>query len=94
MTGAVTVVGAGAIGGFVGARLGAAGHDVMLLDTAAEHVEAVRRDGLHVRGAAELHVRLPVRYPDERDGLRDRPAVRQGAAHGRRAGRDRAPSRT
>jgi 2-dehydropantoate 2-reductase len=64
----VTVVGAGAIGGFVGARLAAAGHEVTLVDAAADHLAAIRRDGLHVRGAAELRVRVPALAPEELAG--------------------------
>jgi 2-dehydropantoate 2-reductase len=64
----VTVVGAGAIGGFVGARLAATGHDVTLVDAAADHVAAIRRDGLRVRGAADLHVRVPALAPEELAG--------------------------
>jgi 2-dehydropantoate 2-reductase len=64
----ITVVGAGAIGGFVGAKLAAAGEDVTLVDASAEHVEAIRADGLHVSGAAELRVRPPVFVPASFDG--------------------------
>ena len=41
----VCVVGAGAIGGFLGARLANAGHDVSLIARGA-HLAAIRRDGL------------------------------------------------
>jgi 2-dehydropantoate 2-reductase len=43
----VAVLGAGAIGGFVGAKLTAAGTDVTLIARGA-HLEAMRRDGLRV----------------------------------------------
>ena len=60
----VTVVGAGAIGGYVAARLLDAGIDVAVVDANEEHVAAMREDGLRVTGAADLHVRpralLPV----------------------------------
>jgi 2-dehydropantoate 2-reductase len=59
----ITVVGAGAIGGFVGAKLAEVGEDVTLVDASAEHVEAIRTGGLHVSGAAELRVRPPVFVP-------------------------------
>jgi 2-dehydropantoate 2-reductase len=66
----VIVVGAGAIGGFVGARLAAAGEDVTLVDAAADHVAAIRRDGLRVRGAEQLHVHPRALAPEELpDGL-------------------------
>lgn len=41
------VFGAGAVGGVVGGRLHAAGHDVVLLARGA-HLDALRRDGLHL----------------------------------------------
>jgi 2-dehydropantoate 2-reductase len=64
----ITVVGAGAIGGFVGARLLDAGHDVSFVDAEPAHVAAVRADGLRVRGRADLHVHAPICTPDELDG--------------------------
>lgn len=46
----ICVVGAGAIGGYVGAHFAANGIDVTLIDAWAEHVEAMRRTGLRVEG--------------------------------------------
>jgi 2-dehydropantoate 2-reductase len=63
----VTVVGAGAIGGFVGAKLAAAGEDVVFVDASPEHVEAIRANGLRVTGAADLHVHVPALLPSEVD---------------------------
>ncbi len=48
-----TVVGAGAIGGTVGAHLIRAGHEVRLIDGDRAHVAAMRTRGLTVRGAEE-----------------------------------------
>jgi 2-dehydropantoate 2-reductase len=48
-----TVVGAGAIGGTVGARLLRAGHDVLLCDADADHVAAINAEGLTVEGPLE-----------------------------------------
>jgi 2-dehydropantoate 2-reductase len=45
---AVTIVGAGAIGGVTGASLARAGHDVLLVDQAADHVAAMNAGGLVV----------------------------------------------
>ena len=45
---AVTIVGAGAIGGVTGASLARAGHDVLLVDQAAEHVAAMNEGGLAI----------------------------------------------
>lgn len=49
----IAVVGAGAIGGYVGAHLARAGEDVLLIDAWAEHVDTIRRDGLWVSGMQE-----------------------------------------
>jgi 2-dehydropantoate 2-reductase len=44
----VTVYGAGAIGGITGAALAGAGHDVLLVDSYAAHVDAINATGLVV----------------------------------------------
>jgi len=48
MTTAVTIYGAGAIGGITGAALARAGHDVLLVDSYVPHVEAINASGLTV----------------------------------------------
>jgi 2-dehydropantoate 2-reductase len=59
------VVGAGAIGGTVGARLAHAGCSVLLCDADAEHVAAINMRGLAVEGPVEeLTVRAPAVTPD------------------------------
>src|SRR5260370_4013124 len=45
---AITVCGAGAIGGTTGAALARAGHDVLLVDRAAPHVEAINAHGITI----------------------------------------------
>ena len=54
----IAVIGAGAIGGYAGAHMTRAGHDVTLIDAWPEHVAAMRADGLHISGMtpAETHV--------------------------------------
>ncbi|MFN7978635.1 MAG: 2-dehydropantoate 2-reductase [Vicinamibacterales bacterium] len=47
------VWGAGAIGGTLGAYLARSGHDVTFVDTVAEHVDAINRDGLRITGPIE-----------------------------------------
>jgi 2-dehydropantoate 2-reductase len=42
----IAVIGAGAVGGYVGGMLARAGHDVVLVDAWPEHVERMKRDGL------------------------------------------------
>lgn len=48
----IAIIGAGAIGGYFGAGLARAGHDVTLVDGWPEHVATVRHDGLTVEGMA------------------------------------------
>jgi 2-dehydropantoate 2-reductase len=55
-----TIVGAGAIGGLAGAYMSRAGHDVLLVDRWAEHIEALNAKGLYidgVRGSMTIPVR-------------------------------------
>jgi len=47
------VVGAGAIGGTVGARLARSGRSVLLCDADAEHVAAINEGGLRIEGPVE-----------------------------------------
>ena len=47
----IVVVGAGGLGSYVGALLARAGHQVTLV-TRGKHLEAIRRDGLHVHTVA------------------------------------------
>ncbi len=55
----IAMIGAGAMGGSYGAALARAGHEVALIDSWQEHVEAIHRDGLHADGALGDHrVRL------------------------------------
>lgn len=54
----LVVLGAGAIGGLAGAFMTQAGHDVVLVDRWAEHVEAMNRHGLIIDG-----VRGPMTIP-------------------------------
>jgi 2-dehydropantoate 2-reductase len=55
----IAIVGAGAMGSVYAALLADAGNDVVVVDLAREHVEAIRRDGLRVEGASgERTVRL------------------------------------
>jgi 2-dehydropantoate 2-reductase len=61
----VVVVGAGAIGGFVGASLAAAGEPITLVEADPAHREAIRGNGLRVTGAADLHVRPIALAPSE-----------------------------
>ena len=56
----ITVVGAGAMGASYGGHLARAGHEVALLDTWQDHVDAIKRDGLRIDGVLGDHrVKLP-----------------------------------
>ncbi len=69
--GPITIIGAGAIGGTVGAFLNEAGHDVTLVDVAPEHVRAINERGLRVvgvRGDRRFHFRRPALLADELRG--------------------------
>ncbi len=58
----ITVVGAGAMGGSYGGHLARSGHDVTLVDTWQDHVDAINRDGLRLGGVLGDHqVRLPAK---------------------------------
>jgi len=59
-------VGAGAVGGFVGGRLAAAGYDVTLIDAWREHVDAIRSNGLTIMVPdEELSISLPALHVDD-----------------------------
>ena len=53
----IAFVGAGAIGGYIGANLTALGHDVTLIDPWPAHVEAMRAKGMHLYGMTEAENR-------------------------------------
>ena len=62
---AITVYGAGAIGGTTGAALARAGHDVLLVDSAAPHVEAINAHGITIeRRDGVITTRVPAVTPD------------------------------
>ncbi len=53
----VAVMAAGAVGGYFGGRLAAAGHDVAFIARGA-HQDAMRRDGLKIEsGLGDLHLK-------------------------------------
>ena len=55
----IAFMGAGAVGSYVGGHLSRAGADVTLIDPWPEHVEAIRRDGLHLEGTQGHHLVHP-----------------------------------
>jgi 2-dehydropantoate 2-reductase len=69
-----TVVGAGAIGGTIGARLARSGHSVLLCDADPEHVAAINERGLRIEGPVEdftvaIPAVTPEALPDELDAV-------------------------
>ncbi len=65
----ILVWGAGAIGGTVGAHLARAGHDVLLVDRAADHVGAIAEHGLAITGpVTEFTVPVRAATPDQVQG--------------------------
>jgi 2-dehydropantoate 2-reductase len=64
----LTVVGAGAVGGSLGACLVRAGHEVTLVDKVAEHVAAINDAGLTIEGPQAFSVRLPALLPEQVQG--------------------------
>jgi len=69
----VAIVGAGSVGGVIGARLAAGGHEVVLVARGA-HLEAIQRDGLrlvdHVGNESSAH-RLPASADPADFGVQD-----------------------
>jgi 2-dehydropantoate 2-reductase len=56
----ITVVGAGAMGASYGGHLARAGHDVVLVDTWQDHVDAINQGGLRADGVLGDHrIKLP-----------------------------------
>ncbi|CAN5313076.1 2-dehydropantoate 2-reductase [soil metagenome] len=61
----IVVVGSGAMGGLFGARLAAAGHEVLLYDTWQAHVAAIEERGLFIEGPDGTPIRYQVRATDK-----------------------------
>jgi 2-dehydropantoate 2-reductase len=65
----ITIIGAGAIGGTIGAHMVRAGHGVLLVDADTDHVRAINDTGLHIEGPVEeFTVRVDAVTPDELAG--------------------------
>jgi 2-dehydropantoate 2-reductase len=65
----LAVWGAGAIGGTVGAHLARAGHEVLFIDRAADHVAAINRAGLAITGPiVEFRIKAHAVTPAELQG--------------------------
>jgi 2-dehydropantoate 2-reductase len=83
MSDPILVWGAGAIGGTLGADWVRAGHDVVFVDSAADHVEAMRAGGLAIEGPVAQYAtgRLRAFLPDELEGRFRRVVLATKAHH-------------
>ena len=76
MTKRIAIVGAGALGGYVGGTLAQRGHDVTLIDPWPEHVETIRRRGLELDGLTpeeKFTARVRILHVTEVQGLAKTP---------------------
>ncbi|WP_111719036.1 ketopantoate reductase family protein [Homoserinimonas sp. OAct 916] len=61
----MVIIGAGAIGGTIGAHMHRAGHEVLLCDADESHVAQIRSKGLQIEGPVnEFTVQIPAVTPD------------------------------
>src|SRR2546427_3763949 len=68
-----TIIGAGAIGGTVGAHLVRGGHEVLFVDRDRTHVDAINTAGLTIEGRETFTVRATAVPPDAlRESVRGR----------------------
>ena len=68
----IAVVGAGAVGGYLGGHLARTGNDVTLIDPWPEHIETIRRNGLKLSGMTDEEsytVELPTMHLTEVQSL-------------------------
>jgi 2-dehydropantoate 2-reductase len=78
----LTIIGAGAIGGTIGAHMFRAGHDITLCDADGSHVAAIREYGLHIEGPVnEFTVDIPAITPDELPDTIERAIVAVKSLH-------------
>ncbi len=82
----LTIIGAGAIGGTIGAHMFRAGHDITLCDADADYVAAIQRDGLHIEGPVEeFTVQIPAITPAELPDTIDKAIVAVKSLHSQSA---------
>ena len=60
MSGRIAVIGAGAVGSYIGAFIGREGHDITLIDMWGPHVDRINEHGMRVSGPQGDHV-VPLR---------------------------------
>ena len=90
--GPILIWGAGAIGGSLGASFLRAGHEVVFVDNAADHVAAIRAGGLRIEGPLwEGVVQAPAFLPSDVQGTFERVFLCVKALHTREAVKALAP---
>jgi 2-dehydropantoate 2-reductase len=78
----LTIIGAGAIGGTIGAHMFRAGHDITVCDADGAHVAAIREHGLHIEGPVnDFTVNVPAITPDELPDTMERAIVAVKSLH-------------
>ena len=78
----LTIIGAGAIGGTIGAHMIRDGHDVLFCDADPSHVEAINRQGLSICGPVEnFTVQARAVLPDDLPAVLPRAAVATKSHH-------------
>ncbi len=78
----ILIWGAGAVGGTLGAYLARAGEDVLLVDIAEDHVDAMNRDGLAIEGPVECFTQgVRAATPSQVRGTFDRVILAVKAHH-------------
>ena len=71
----IVIIGAGAVGGYVGGHLARTGHDVRLFDPWPEHVETINASGLCLEGTQGEHVvQVPAMHLHEMQAMSQAPA--------------------
>lgn len=82
MNAPIVIIGAGAIGGTLGARMARDGVDVLLCDSDVQHVAAVRRHGFAIEGPVEeFTVAVPIVGPEELPDVIERAIVAVKSHH-------------
>jgi 2-dehydropantoate 2-reductase len=78
----LTIIGAGAIGGTIGAHLARDHHEILLCDADREHVDAINHNGLSIEGPVEnFTVKVPVVTPEGLPGMLGRVAIAVKSHH-------------
>jgi 2-dehydropantoate 2-reductase len=68
----IAIIGAGALGGFVGANLARAGQDIVLVDANPERIDAINSNGLRLQMLGEdLNVKIQARRAEQLTGPYD-----------------------